>query len=78
VGVEREHVAAAIEKHVEGLRKQARVYQILVEALQDEAKEWGTTRESVLSGTKTEKELRELYLEVTGTRARQHFKNMDF
>lgn len=67
MSMEREHVAAAIERHVEGLRKQARVYKILVEALCDEASDWESVRASVLAGDKSEKELRAFYLEVTGT-----------
>lgn len=63
--MEKEHVAASIERHVEGVKAEMKIYEVRIQSCLDEIAHWSAVRNELLEGAPTERRLRELYRELT-------------
>jgi hypothetical protein len=63
--MDKEHVAAAIERFIEEVRAEQRVHEIRADDCRMQAQEWSEMRAAVMEGQYDERKLREVYREVT-------------
>jgi hypothetical protein len=63
--LDKDHIAAAIEKFIEGIKAEQQVYEMRADDCRREAQEWASTREAAVNGDYDEQQLREIYRRVT-------------
>lgn len=63
--MDKDHVAAAVEKFIEGIKREQHRYEMCADDCRREAQEWASTREAAINGDYDEQQLREIYRRVT-------------